>query len=79
MEQSDHSQYLQTNQYNKNEELEFFVLKHAAETSKKQPTGPRRMMRPFTYPVTCAGATSYLPEINLFFGKNRDFTAQMPY
>ena len=41
MEQSDHSQHLQTNQYNKNEELKFFVLKHAGESWKKgkQPTG----------------------------------------
>ena len=42
MEQSDQPQYLQTNQDNKDEQLELFVLKHAAKAWKtKQPTGPR--------------------------------------
>src|SRR3977135_2874938 len=35
MEESDQSQHLQTNQYNKNEELTFFVLKHAEESWRK--------------------------------------------
>src|ERR1700730_537915 len=35
MEQSDQPQHLQTNQYDKNEEVEFFVLKHAGESWRK--------------------------------------------
>ena len=30
MEKAEHAQNLQSNQYNKNQQMEFFVLKHAA-------------------------------------------------
>ena len=42
MEKAEHAQNLQSNQYNKNQQMEFFVFKHAAEKKKtKQPTGPQ--------------------------------------
>ena len=42
MEKAEHAQNLQSNQYNKNQQMEFFVLKHAAEEEKtEQPTGPQ--------------------------------------
>ena len=42
MEKAEHAQNLQSNQYNENQQMEFFVLKHAAEEEKtEQPTGPQ--------------------------------------
>ena len=34
MEKAEHAQNLQSNQYNKNQQMEFFVFKHAAEEEK---------------------------------------------
>ena len=62
MEQSDQPQYLQTNQDNKDEQLELFVLKHAAKawTKKtKQPTGPRLNLKPGLSARNAAAATCY--------------------
>src|ERR1700730_12627906 len=70
MEQSDQPQHLQTNQYNKNEELKFFVLKHAGESWRKgkQPTG-RGIIRRETIRWICRGGKLLFPrseESNIF-------------
>src|SRR6267143_4745834 len=62
MEQSDQPQYLQTKQYNKDEQLKLFVLKHAAKawTKKtKQPTGPRLNLKPGLSARNALAATCY--------------------
>src|SRR3981189_1301677 len=62
MEQSDQPQYLQTNQDNKDEQLDLFVLKHAAKawTKKtKQPTGPRLNLKLGLSARNAVAATCY--------------------
>lgn len=39
MEKAEHAQNLQSNQYNENQQMEFFVLKHAAEERKRSLPG----------------------------------------
>lgn len=36
MEKAEYAQNLQSNQYNENQQMEFFVLEHAAEEEKRK-------------------------------------------
>ena len=69
MEKAEHAQNLQSNQYNKNQEMEFFVLKHAAEKKKrKQPTGPQLNRESEGYDENEQSASRYFLEAISQFG-----------
>ena len=69
MEKAEHAQNLQSNQYNKNQQMEFFVLKHAAEKKKtEQPTGPQLNPESQHSDENEQGASRYFLEAILQFG-----------
>jgi hypothetical protein len=69
MEKAEHSQNLQSNQYNKNQQMKFFVFKHAAEKKEgKQPTGPQLNPESRRYDRNEQGASRYFLETISQFG-----------
>ena len=70
MEKAEHAQNLQSNQYNKNQQMKFFVFKHAAEKKKrKQPTGPQLTRESEGYDENEQSASRYFLEAISQFGR----------